>query len=114
MLHIDGNMQPGVPVSPENMKVDVYLTPFIPTDIPGGEIAISRLVQLFIEGIGVPAALRWEKAMANIGELRFRRGSYFTQKNLPLEHARRCEVGSKNHRSWDQEVPPSSQAIQLG
>ncbi|KAI0094154.1 hypothetical protein BDY19DRAFT_901411 [Irpex rosettiformis] len=67
MLHIDSNMTPGVPLSVETIKLNVYFTPFILEDISDGEVAIARLTQMFAECIVLPTVQQWEQGMARIG-----------------------------------------------
>ncbi|KAI0734099.1 hypothetical protein BC629DRAFT_526032 [Irpex lacteus] len=67
MMHIDGNMRPGTPTTPEAMQPLVYFTPFIRHDIPNADIVIARLAQMFTECIAVPTVQRWEGAMVQSG-----------------------------------------------
>ena len=42
--------------------------PYIQKEISGTEVTIGRMNQFFVENIAMPAIMRWERAMKNIGE----------------------------------------------
>ncbi len=67
LLHIDGNQAPGTKLVPEAVKVQAYITPHIKMEIAGGDVAVARIVQMFVESIALPSIKRWQQAMANIG-----------------------------------------------
>ncbi len=68
LLHINGNQIPGMPHVPEAVNAQVYITPYIKTSIPGADVTVARMVQMFIEDIGLPSIARWERAMAKNGK----------------------------------------------
>jgi hypothetical protein len=67
ILHIDGTTQPNTPVQPEYMKAHVYLPPSFIAENPHTHNTIARLVQTFIEEVGVPTIARWKRAATALG-----------------------------------------------
>ncbi|KAI0684585.1 hypothetical protein BC835DRAFT_1422151 [Cytidiella melzeri] len=69
LLHIDGNLPPGLPRAPDVVKVSVYATPYIKSEIPNGEIVVAQLTQSFVEAIALPSIEQWEQALSKTGEI---------------------------------------------
>ncbi|CAL1708809.1 unnamed protein product [Somion occarium] len=67
LIHIDGTLEPDAPVSPEYVKAHVYLNPGLLEDMPETTAAVVRMVQLFIEDIGLPVIRRWFRAFKKEG-----------------------------------------------
>ncbi|CAL1697547.1 unnamed protein product [Somion occarium] len=67
LVHIDGTLEPDAPVSPQYVKAHVYLNPGLLDDIPEITPAVARIVQLFIEDIGLPVIRRWFRAFKKEG-----------------------------------------------
>ncbi len=42
---------------------EVYITPYLRKEIKNANVAITRIVQMFIETLAVPSLLRWERIM---------------------------------------------------
>jgi hypothetical protein len=67
ILHVDGSTVPGAPLEPEYIKTDVYLPPNLVNEFPQTHPTIARIVQQFIEGIGLPTISRWKEAARSVG-----------------------------------------------
>ncbi|KAI0349009.1 hypothetical protein OH77DRAFT_1515077 [Trametes cingulata] len=67
VIHTDGTMEPGQPCELEFVKMDAYFPPHILTESPRTDRVIAEIVQKFAEGLGLPAARRWNKAFKNAG-----------------------------------------------
>ncbi len=63
LLHFDPNDLSQVTRGPEGINPEVYITPHLRKDIKNANVAIARIVQMFIEGLAVPSLLRWERIM---------------------------------------------------
>ena len=62
IMHVDGTLAPGAPPLPEYIKANVYIPPPILDENLTPPSSIARVVQQFIEDVGVPAAIRWKSA----------------------------------------------------
>ncbi|EPS95021.1 hypothetical protein FOMPIDRAFT_1019697 [Fomitopsis schrenkii] len=58
-MTIAGGLPPGTRLEPQNLKVDVYLPPGLFDELPELQPALARIVQAFVENIGVPAAAQF-------------------------------------------------------
>ncbi|EMD35109.1 hypothetical protein CERSUDRAFT_97025 [Gelatoporia subvermispora B] len=54
MTHIDRTLLPGTIVRPENLRANVYVAPTYLRELPAIHSPITRMVQLFLEGIAPP------------------------------------------------------------
>ncbi|GBE84234.1 hypothetical protein SCP_0602120 [Sparassis crispa] len=62
MVHTDGTQRPGAAVAPEQVKVISYFSPGLQSELPETSYTITRIIQLFIEGMAIPAIERWDRA----------------------------------------------------
>lgn len=67
MVHVDGSQAPGAPVIPEKMRVHVYFNPTLRNEMPETSVSIAKIVQEFVEGMAVPALLRYRRAATKVG-----------------------------------------------
>ncbi|CDO68794.1 hypothetical protein BN946_scf184805.g3 [Trametes cinnabarina] len=67
ILHTDGTVRPGEPVDLTTVKVDVHILPHVLQERPGVDVVLAQLVQLYVEGIGYPATMRWHQAFRKAG-----------------------------------------------
>lgn len=51
IIHIEGSHTPGAPAILECMKAEVYLPPVIMREHPEAHVAITQIVQTFIEAV---------------------------------------------------------------
>ncbi|EMD37547.1 hypothetical protein CERSUDRAFT_73418 [Gelatoporia subvermispora B] len=63
MIHIDGTLSPGMTIAPENLHPHVYYLPTYLSEMPSTGVPLTRIVQRFIEDLGVPVVRCWERAM---------------------------------------------------
>ncbi|THG94779.1 hypothetical protein EW026_g6755 [Hermanssonia centrifuga] len=63
LLHFDPNDLSQVTRGPMGINPEVYITPYLRKEIKNANIAITRIVQMFIETLAVPSLLRWERIM---------------------------------------------------
>ncbi|KAJ7785381.1 hypothetical protein B0H14DRAFT_3506941 [Mycena olivaceomarginata] len=59
VLHVDGTTVPGTPAEPQYLRASTYLPPDFVDSHEGSHVAITRIAQLFLEGIGVPTVQQW-------------------------------------------------------
>ncbi|KAJ7867213.1 hypothetical protein B0H14DRAFT_3590365 [Mycena olivaceomarginata] len=59
ILHIEGTTVPNTPSLPEYLRCSAYLPPSFIANNPGRHPDIARIVQLFIESVGVPTVQAW-------------------------------------------------------
>jgi hypothetical protein len=67
VLHVDGTTPPKALATPEHLKAHVYLPPNLITEFPDSHEPIARIVQSFIEAVGVPTVMRWRRAAVSNG-----------------------------------------------
>lgn len=61
ILHTKGTTVPGSPHQPEFLKADAYFPPAFLADHPACRPALLRIAQEFIEHIGVPTVIDWNR-----------------------------------------------------
>jgi hypothetical protein len=66
IMHSEGTTQPNTPTLPEYLKAHVYFPPNIVEEYPETHECIARIVQLFVEEVGVRAVLRWKMAASSL------------------------------------------------
>jgi hypothetical protein len=54
IMHVDGATMPNTPARPEFLKASVYVPPLFLCRNPDAHVPIARIVQLFLESVGVP------------------------------------------------------------
>lgn len=54
IMHVDGATMPNTPARPEFLKASVYVPPLFLRRNPDAHLPIARIVQLFLESVGVP------------------------------------------------------------
>ncbi|KAJ7267849.1 hypothetical protein C8J57DRAFT_1613969 [Mycena rebaudengoi] len=59
ILHVEGTTVPNTSSLPEYIRCSAYLPPSFVADNPGRHGDIARIVQLFIESVGVPTVDKW-------------------------------------------------------
>ncbi|KAJ7229515.1 hypothetical protein B0H12DRAFT_1240243 [Mycena haematopus] len=59
VLHVDGTTIPGTPAEPQYLRASAYLPPAFVDSNQGSHVAIATMVQLFLEGVGVPTVQQW-------------------------------------------------------
>jgi hypothetical protein len=59
VLHVDGTTVPGTPAEPQYLCASTYLPPEFVNSHQGSHVAIARIAQLFLKGIGVPTVQQW-------------------------------------------------------
>jgi hypothetical protein len=67
VLHVDSATPPGTLPLPENLKAHVYFPPNLLNEFQDSHEPIARIVQSFIENIGVPTVKRWRRAVTALG-----------------------------------------------
>ncbi|GBE84395.1 hypothetical protein SCP_0603740 [Sparassis crispa] len=58
MVHTNSTQRPGAAVAPEQVKVISYFSPGLQSELPETSYTIARIIQLFIEGMAIPAIER--------------------------------------------------------
>lgn len=69
ILHVDGAIPPASLPLPENLEAHVYLPPNLLGEFQTAHEPIAHVVQCFIEAVGVPTAMRRQRAEAALGWL---------------------------------------------
>ncbi|THG99053.1 hypothetical protein EW026_g3226 [Hermanssonia centrifuga] len=103
LLHFDPNDLSQVTRGPEGINPEVYITPHLRKDIKNANVAIARIVQMFIEGLAVPSLLRWERIM---------NASESERKAIELV-AVRAELEAKNKQIKQQKMKIAEQKTKI-
>ncbi|KAK7016038.1 hypothetical protein R3P38DRAFT_2543191 [Favolaschia claudopus] len=61
VIHIDGTTVPNTPALPEYLRASVYLPPRFLSLHPASHGPIAKIVQSFIESVGVPTIQQWRQ-----------------------------------------------------
>ncbi|KAJ6550350.1 hypothetical protein B0H10DRAFT_2242738 [Mycena sp. CBHHK59/15] len=59
IMHIEGTTVPNTPVHPQFLRCAAYLPPSFVANNPASHGPIARIVQTFIEAVGVPTVNKW-------------------------------------------------------
>ncbi|KAJ7259984.1 hypothetical protein B0H12DRAFT_1069881 [Mycena haematopus] len=59
IMHVEGTTMPNTPTEPQYLRAATYLPPGFVAAHPASHAAIARIVQTFIEAIGVPTVQQW-------------------------------------------------------
>ncbi|KAJ7306240.1 hypothetical protein DFH08DRAFT_824688 [Mycena albidolilacea] len=59
IMHVDGTTVPNTPVQPEYLRAATYLPPLFIANNPASHGPIARIVQMFLESVGVPTVQQW-------------------------------------------------------
>ncbi|KAJ7040518.1 hypothetical protein C8F04DRAFT_1253820 [Mycena alexandri] len=59
IMHIDGTTRPNTPAEPQYLRAPTYLPPAFVAAHPDSHAPIARIVQTFIEAVGVPTVEQW-------------------------------------------------------
>jgi hypothetical protein len=82
---MDGATPAGTVPLPENLKAHVYIPPNLLREFEGSHEPIARIVQSFIENVGVPTVIRWRHAVTALGwKLKNQSKTTPTPSQLPL------------------------------
>jgi hypothetical protein len=67
IMHINGTMVPNTPSQPQFLRCSAYLPPSFLADNPASHGPIAKIVQSFIESVGIPTVQQWRNNATHRG-----------------------------------------------
>ncbi|KAJ7020929.1 hypothetical protein C8F04DRAFT_1274377 [Mycena alexandri] len=67
IIHVDGTTAPGTPAEPQYLRASTYLPPAFVEAHPASHAPIARIVQTFVEAVGVPTVQQWRANAHRMG-----------------------------------------------